>query len=282
MLQRVRDLKVQYNNGTLERRRQGRDRGRGRADRSRRSATSRATRSSTASSCLRHDGTLHVPGRRQRRRDDRTPPRTSAARASAASRPDEHHRRGRRVAGRSTAAAPGEHRHARRRDQERLEDPRRLRRGAEPPGAPPEQPGDLPGEPDRVRVPHPRRGHGGGDDQVHQAQHPAAGRHEHARAGQPGPAGRPLAPALSNVTLSGAPVTAAPPFRHSLLSQVRVARQPIQGRGNRPHSDRGPRSRGERRGHRAAPPRSSPSDRHRARGHGPRRRRPLACASSRR
>ena len=30
MLQRVRDLKVQFNNGTLERRRQGRDRGRGR------------------------------------------------------------------------------------------------------------------------------------------------------------------------------------------------------------------------------------------------------------
>ena len=61
-----------------------------------------------------------------------------------------------------------------------------LRRGAEPPRAPSEQPGHLPGEPDGVRVAHPRRGHGVGDDEVHEAEHPAAGRHEHARAGQPG------------------------------------------------------------------------------------------------
>ena len=34
------------------------------------------------------------------------------------------------------------------------------------------------------------------DGQLHEAPDPAAGRHEHARAGQPGPAGRSLAPAL--------------------------------------------------------------------------------------
>ena len=56
----------------------------------------------------------------------------------------------------------------------------------------PEQPLHLPGEPDRVREPHPRRGHGLGDGQVHQGSDPAAGRHEHARAGQPVLAGRPV------------------------------------------------------------------------------------------
>ena len=93
------------------------------------------------------------------------------------------------AAGASTALNTGglsTHRPDRHRDQERLQGPRRLRRGAEPPRASPEQPGHLPGEPDRVRVADPRRGHGGRDDEVHEAQHPAAGRHEHARAGQPG------------------------------------------------------------------------------------------------
>ena len=45
--------------------------------------------------------------------------------------------------------------------RERLQDPRQLRRGPEPSGAPSGQPGDLPGEPDGVRVADPRRGHGG-------------------------------------------------------------------------------------------------------------------------
>ena len=45
----------------------------------------------------------------------------------------------------------------------------------------------------RPRVADPRRGHGQGDDELHEAQHPAAGRHEHARAGQPGAAEHPLA-----------------------------------------------------------------------------------------
>ena len=70
MLQRVRDLKVQYDNGTLSdddkdaiaaevfQIAQG-----GRRHR-------RPTRSSTARTLSRHGTTLHVPGRRQRRRDD--------------------------------------------------------------------------------------------------------------------------------------------------------------------------------------------------------------------
>ncbi len=62
---------------------------------------------------------------------------------------------------------------------------------------------DVPGEPDRVREPHPRRGHGQRDGRVQQGPDPAAGRHEHARAGQPGAAGRPVAPPLVR---SGTPV----------------------------------------------------------------------------
>ena len=67
MLQRVRDLKVQFENGTIEHQRQGRDR----APRSRRSRKEvsehpRRHRSSTASRC---STTLHLPGRRQRGRD---------------------------------------------------------------------------------------------------------------------------------------------------------------------------------------------------------------------
>jgi flagellin len=71
-----------------------------------------------------------------------------------------------------------------------------VRRRPEPPRAPPQQPRDLPGEPGGVREPDPRRGHGLGDGQLHQAGDPAAGRHEHARAGQPGAAERPRAPPL--------------------------------------------------------------------------------------
>ena len=44
----------------------------------------------------------------------------------------------------------GEHLHDRQRDQEHLHGSRQLRCGAEPSGASPEQPGDLPGEPDVV------------------------------------------------------------------------------------------------------------------------------------
>ena len=48
----------------------------------------------------------------------------------------------------------------RRRDQERLHGSRQPGRRAEPPRAPSEQPGHVPGEPDGVRVAYPRRGHG--------------------------------------------------------------------------------------------------------------------------
>ena len=61
----------------------------------------------------------------------------------------------------------------------------------------PQQPGHLPGEPDRVREPHPRRGHGLRDGHLHQAADPAAGRHLDAGPGQPGPAERPQPPAVT-------------------------------------------------------------------------------------
>ena len=65
----------------------------------------------------------------------------------------------------------------RRRHPGRQRCPLDLRLGAEPPRAQPQQPGHLPGEPDRVREPHPRRGHGLRDGHLHQAADPAAGRH---------------------------------------------------------------------------------------------------------
>ena len=189
MLQRVRDLKVQYDNGTLSADDKDGDRGRGRRRSPRRSRASATRRSSTAQAALRrrprftfqvgaNDGetiatsATDLSGRR--RRHGGLSELTALADAGAADDGARH------------AAASATLADDRRRDQERLDRPRQLRRGPEPPRAPSEQPGDLPGEPDGVRVAHPRRGHGGGDDQVHEAQHPAAGRHEHARAGQPG------------------------------------------------------------------------------------------------
>ena len=189
MLQRVRDLKVQYDNGTLSDRRQGRDRRRGLPDRQGDQEHRRPTRSSTATRCFGATD-VHLPGRRQRRRDDRRPPPTALSTG---------HRGHRRPVGdRQPRASPRRRaalgRAARCRRVATLDTaiknvsdaPRQPRRGAEPSRAPSDQPGDLPGEPDGVRVAHPRRGHGVGDDEVHEAEHPAAGRHEHARAGQPG------------------------------------------------------------------------------------------------
>jgi flagellin len=49
------------------------------------------------------------------------------------------------------------------------------------------------GEPLRVGEPDPRHGHGSGDGELQPLEHPAAGRHLHAGAGQPGHAGRPAA-----------------------------------------------------------------------------------------
>ena len=63
--------------------------------------------------------------------------------------------------------------------------------------------GHLPGEPDRRREPHPRRGHGRGDGRPDQEPDPAAGRHRDAGPGQPGAAGRPAAPAVGRTSSRG-------------------------------------------------------------------------------
>ena len=57
----------------------------------------------------------------------------------------------------TASGRPGHHRH---RHQERVDLPLAARRGPEPPRAPPQQPRDLPGEPGGVGEPDPRRGHG--------------------------------------------------------------------------------------------------------------------------
>ena len=155
MLQRVRDLKVQFKNGTLD------------ADDKdaiaaevfqiakevnnivERHQVQRQHRASAARHVL-------LPGRRQRRRDHhhraadaRAAPSAPAASAASSTSPAST------AAARETAldtVAPVGIDDDRQRDQERLHSARHLRRGAEPPRAPSEQPGDLPGEPDRVRV----------------------------------------------------------------------------------------------------------------------------------
>ena len=163
MLQRVRDLKVQYDNGTL-------------SDDDKDAIVSEVVEiakevKSIQSTTTKFNGKalfgarhLHVPGRRQRRarRSPRPRPTSSAniaggglseladlATAGAASTALRHGGRPRHAV---------EHRHG---DQERLHRARQLRRGPEPSRAPSGEPGDLPGEPDGVRVADPRRGHGG-------------------------------------------------------------------------------------------------------------------------
>ena len=94
MLQRVRDLKVQYDNGTLSDA-TTRTRSRPRSRRSPARSGSIADRHEVQRHALsRQPRTVHVPGRRQRRRDDRDDRRSSAARsappapaASSSSRP---------------------------------------------------------------------------------------------------------------------------------------------------------------------------------------------------
>ena len=197
MLQRVRDLKVQHGNGTLGRRR-SRPRSRPRSGRS---------VSEIKSIVRQHEVQRHQAARRRQPRftfqvganDSETISTGAMTLSAAVGSPARRSVRARWPSATASAKtalsrAPlstiAEHRQ---RDQERLHGPRRPRRGPEPPRAPSEQPGDLPGEPDGVRVAYPRRGHGGRDDQVHQARHPAAGRHVDAGAGQPGPAERPQA-----------------------------------------------------------------------------------------
>ena len=188
MLQRVRDLKVQYDNGTLGDRRQGRDRGRGRADRRGDQGHRRPTTTEfngTAAASARPD--VHVPGRRQRRRDD-------------------HHR-----------PRPTRQRHRRRRPRATHGD---QRRGAASDGAVVGRPSTLADIDDAIKNVSTIRGDFGAvqnrlehrlnnlatyqenltasESRIRDVdmaaemtkftklEHPAAGRHEHARAGQPG------------------------------------------------------------------------------------------------
>ncbi len=68
-----------------------------------------------------------------------------------------------------------------------------LRRRAEPHRAHRLQPRHLPGEPVRRGEPHPRRRHGLRDGQLHEAADPLAVRHRHARPGEPAAPERPEA-----------------------------------------------------------------------------------------
>ena len=157
MLQRVRDLKVQYDNGTLTTDDKNAIAAEVKAARHRDQATSRRKTEFNGIELLDGVGRVHVPGRRRSaetiaidsadldRRQRRRRPRRSRATSTAVS----GRRRQRSIA-----------RRHRRRDQERLDGACRLRRGAEPPRASPQQPRDLPGEPGGVREPDPRRGHG--------------------------------------------------------------------------------------------------------------------------
>ncbi len=162
MLQRVRDLKVQFNNGTLSSDDQD-------AIAAEVPQIALEVRTSRRDEVQRHrcfgSADVHVPGRRQRLGDGRHDGRRL--------RGLDRHRRYRRPLGSDLAGQrrchqdrarhrrPVQGRHDRHRDQERLDQPRQLRRGPEPSRASPDQPGHVPGEPDRLRVADPRRGHGG-------------------------------------------------------------------------------------------------------------------------
>ena len=172
MLQRVRDLKVQYSNGTLDADDKTAIAAEVGADRPGDQAASWTTRSSTARRCstTRPRFTFQVGANdgetisTARSASDRSaPPAPAACRAHGHPR----RRRGHDRALAGDALDDRRHRHAIKNVSTIA---RRLRRGPEPPRASPEQPGDLPGEPDRVRVADPRRGHGRGDDQVHEAR----------------------------------------------------------------------------------------------------------------
>ena len=146
MLQRVRDLKVQYNNGTLstaDKDAIAAEVAQLRPEIERHRRTDRVQRHQAARRLGADD---LVPGRRQRRRD-----------ASTVA-TDLHRLQRRRRVGISTlrplSALRGRRHLATSTPRSRTCSMRvALRRGPEPPRAPPEQPGDLPGEPDRVREP---------------------------------------------------------------------------------------------------------------------------------
>ena len=172
MLQRVRDLKVQYVNGTLSTDDQVGDRVRDRAARLR-DQEHRGQHEVQRHQAARHATGFNVPGRRQRRRDDLDGRGHAVRRGwlagtgglselmaisdAATAKTALSRARSRRSPASTTAI------------KNVSNGPRQPRRDPEPPRAPSEQPGDVPGEPDRVRVAYPRRGHGCRNDQVHQA-----------------------------------------------------------------------------------------------------------------
>ena len=223
MLQRVRDLKVQYNNGTLS----TDDRTAIESEVNQLGSEIErigASAEFNGIKLLNSGSDDHVPGRRQRRRDDHG---FARSRLGARGRRRRELLRCCRPPARPTSSEI----------DDAIDNVSRpaldVRRGAEPPRAPLEQPGDLPGEPDRVRDPDPRRGHGRGDGQVHEAEHPAAGRHEHARAGQPG-----ARRASCRCCASQGPAHRTPLSRANGHLQVRHLGRSQTGRRLRPPADR--------------------------------------------
>ena len=139
-------------NGTLSTVRQGRDHGRGRPAGSGDRPHRQLRRSSTASRC-----STARPGRSRSR----------SAPTTATSSPSRRRPLGTQIGTIDVSTAGAMTSRDRHRDQQRQHDALHLRRGPEPPRAHPEQLCHLPGEPDRLREPHPRRGHGLGDGQLH-------------------------------------------------------------------------------------------------------------------
>ena len=174
ILQRVRELAVQCANGTLSTGRSGQD---------------HAEVTQLTAELVRIRDTREVQRHRAARLRHRRPSRSRSARTSNIDAAEQHE--------------PRRHLHRPRFDfvdacsMDVIDDRHRadsasrdvradLGAVAEPARAHRRQPRRLPGEPVRRREPHPRRGHGRGDGQLHQAADPLAVRHRHARPGQPG------------------------------------------------------------------------------------------------
>ena len=235
MLQRVRELAVQYSNGTLRRRTRRRSPPRPLSSPARSSASARPPTSTASSSST----AARAPSRSRSARTTTTDHRHHRVRSASkvgsidvsADRPRSRRSTPRSGTSRTLRSTFGA-------VQNRLE--HTLNNIV-----------DVPGEPDRVREPHPRRGHGQRDGRVQQGPDPAAGRHEHARAGQPGAAGRPVAPPLVRSGTPVGPVRDGPGRDHlsrraafgppaSLVSLLRMTRFGA-GRRLRPPARMSPR-----------------------------------------
>ena len=214
MLQRVRDLKVQFNNGTLDDDGQGRDRGRGLADRQGSQVRSSTTRSSTADRLRLDDSFTFQVGANDNETISVAP--TGFSGTIAAGGLSELTNLAAASAWTSVHGA-GDRRRVGRRSPTSTRRSRTSRRSAASYGAVQNRLEhrltNLATYQENLTasgVAHPRRRHGVGDDQVHEAEHPAAGRHEHARAGQPGAAGRPVAAALVVAVTRRSPLKVGP------------------------------------------------------------------------